>query len=72
MRATIRQNAWGNWYGYIGRRKARAFFNTATQTQEQQANDWLTEQTLNIAAGSVESKQMQRLRALWSVKPIQL
>jgi hypothetical protein len=37
----IRQNAYGNWYGYIGTRRVEQFFNSPEETMEQQANRWL-------------------------------
>lgn len=43
-RARIRENAWGNWYGYIGNKRVEQFFNTPEETQEQQARRWLAEQ----------------------------
>lgn len=39
----IRKNVWDNWYGYIGTRRVVMFTNTPTQTQEQQAKQWLEE-----------------------------
>jgi hypothetical protein len=38
---SIKQNAWDNWYGYMGRKKVRMFTNTAIETQEDEANRWL-------------------------------
>ena len=46
MKARIQHNVWGNWYGYLGTKRVAQFFNTPTETQEQQANQWLTEQHL--------------------------
>ena len=40
----IKQNAWGNWYGYLGNRKIECFFNDDQGTQEQHAQEWLAEQ----------------------------
>jgi len=41
MKARIRQNAWDNWYGYLGRKRVMEFVNSSTETQEQQAKRWL-------------------------------
>ena len=41
MKATIRQNAWDNWYGYVGGRRVEAFGNDAQGTAEQHAIVWL-------------------------------
>lgn len=43
-KAKIKQNAWGNWYGYIGTRKVAAFSNSPTQSQEDAAKEWLDQQ----------------------------
>lgn len=37
----IKQNQWGNWYGYENNRKAIYFANTPTHSQQQQAEYWL-------------------------------
>ena len=37
----IRQNVWGNWYGYIGTRKVQWFFDNSFGTQEEHAKRWL-------------------------------
>jgi hypothetical protein len=39
----IRKNAWDNWYGYVGTRRVVMFSNSTTQTQEQQATQWLAD-----------------------------
>jgi len=36
----IKQNVWGNWYGYIGSKRAEAFFNTPEHSMEQNAKMW--------------------------------
>jgi len=41
---TIRQNVWGNWYGYRSGRRVESFFNSAEESQEQAAQRWLREQ----------------------------
>jgi len=48
----IRQNVWGNWYGYQGGRRVAAFFNSTTETQEQAALRWLAEQTSQAQIGA--------------------
>ena len=45
MKATIRQNAWDNWYGYLGGKKVIAFGNAKGQTAERAANEWLAQQS---------------------------
>lgn len=40
MKATIRQNVWGNWYGYIGGRTAAMFFGNDHE-QSTDAARWL-------------------------------
>jgi hypothetical protein len=42
MKHSIRENAWGNWYGYTGGRKVEQFFsNQHGDDQQQQAEAWL-------------------------------
>lgn len=43
-KASIRQNVWGNWYGYIGGKKVEWFLEDAGTTQEQNAKAWLAKQ----------------------------
>ena len=38
---TIKQNAFDNWYGYLGGKRMTEFAETLTQTQEQAALEWL-------------------------------
>lgn len=44
MKARIKQSRWGNWYGYLGRKRAREFANSACATAKQSAQRWLAEQ----------------------------
>jgi hypothetical protein len=37
----IKQTAYGNWYGYKGRRRVIAFADMPTHTAEQAAVEWL-------------------------------
>lgn len=37
----IRQNVWGNWYGYEGRNKVATFFDSPEGTQAEHAKNWL-------------------------------
>lgn len=37
----IRQNQWGNWYGYKGTKRVEAFGNSPEFTAEQAAQSWL-------------------------------
>lgn len=46
MKARIRCNQYGNWYGYIGNKKVISFMNTPFDSQEQQAQSWLESQKL--------------------------
>lgn len=39
MKVAIRQNVWGNWYGYIGGRVAAQFFGNETE-QSTDARAW--------------------------------
>lgn len=39
----IRQNIYGNWYGYVGTSKVRFFYGWPEQ-QEQEAREWLNKQ----------------------------
>jgi hypothetical protein len=41
MKRRIKQNAWGNWYGYEGRRRVKAFGESVEWTAEQNAERWL-------------------------------
>jgi hypothetical protein len=40
MKAAIRQNVYGNWYGYLGGRKVEWFTGSTTE-QELAAHEWL-------------------------------
>jgi hypothetical protein len=46
MKRRIRQNQFGNWYGYEGTRKVIAFSETPCNSQEEQAQAWLRGETL--------------------------
>jgi len=37
----IRQNPYGNWYGYEGNRRVIEFSNSVFGSQEEYANEWL-------------------------------
>lgn len=41
MKRRIRENIWGNWYGYEGTRRVIEFANTPEFTAEFRANFWL-------------------------------
>lgn len=43
-KASIKKNAWDNWYGYHGCKKVEWFLEDAGNTQEQLAKAWLDEQ----------------------------
>ncbi len=43
MRYRIRENRWGNWYGYAGRKRVEMFFASPEKSQEQSAREWLFE-----------------------------
>jgi hypothetical protein len=38
---TIRQNAWGNWHGYISGKRSETFANMPYASAEDLANDWV-------------------------------
>jgi hypothetical protein len=40
-KARIKQNAWGNWYGYLGVSRVESFANTPYESAEQMAQRWL-------------------------------
>ena len=67
---SIKQNAWDNWYGYIGNRKVASFFNTPTETQEQQAKRWLQEQSAYLTPapkakrGNMEVSEMEMIQTM--------
>lgn len=44
MKPRIRQNVWGNWYGYLGNRRVEAFANGREYSMERAAQNWLAEQ----------------------------
>lgn len=52
MKRRIRQNAWGNWYGYEGRKKVKDFAKTATHSQEEHARAWVEEREKEIESES--------------------
>jgi hypothetical protein len=41
MKRRIKQNIWGNWYGYEGQRRVKAFCDSVEWTAEQNAERWL-------------------------------
>ena len=41
MKRKIKQNVWGNWYGYEGTCRVKEFANTICHTAEQAAEAWL-------------------------------
>jgi hypothetical protein len=41
MKARIKQNIYGNWYGYLGNKRVMEFGETSEFTQEQNAQRWL-------------------------------
>lgn len=41
LKRRIRQNIWGNWYGYEGTRRVIEFANGILGSAEQYANEWL-------------------------------
>lgn len=44
MRPRIQQNAWGNWYGYIGRKRVKAFSNPVPNYgAQQEAEQWFSD-----------------------------
>jgi hypothetical protein len=44
----IRENVWGNWYGYVSGRKVMPFFSTPDTSQEEEAWDWFNAYTGGI------------------------
>lgn len=57
MKARIKQNAWGNWYGYLGTKKVIAFTNTSPGSgMEEEAQAWLKENTDLIPCSIVKVK----------------
>lgn len=44
---TIRANAWGNWYGYVGTKKVELFWGDYTD-QAQSASEWLDKQVQGV------------------------
>ena len=58
----IRQNAWGNWYGYIGNTRVIAFANTIPGSgMEEEAQAWLKEMQ-NEQASEQEASDPAPLR----------
>lgn len=43
-KARIHQNVWGNWNGYLGRRRVIEFGSSSTQSAFHAAQEWLDEQ----------------------------
>ena len=41
LKRRIKQNVWGNWYGYEGTRRVITFGEDAQYTQEQKAERWV-------------------------------
>ncbi len=41
MKRRIKQNVWGNWYGYEGGRRVKEFAESVEWTAEQNAERWL-------------------------------
>src|SRR5512137_1238497 len=47
--------AWGNWYGYIGRRKVESFMNTPEASAEDNARAWLNQEPERHTPGAFAS-----------------
>jgi hypothetical protein len=54
----IRQNIYGNWYGYIGTRKAEWFYNTPEETSEEMAKRWLAKQRREAIKQSMRESEI--------------
>jgi len=61
MKAKIRQNIYGNWYGYIGTRKVEWFFGTTTE-QEREANEWLQMKQAELNAHRLAEKRARQVK----------
>jgi len=49
----IRQNAWGNWYGYIGRRRVIAFGDSPVRGAEAEAERWLSGSAVDVVCNLI-------------------
>jgi len=56
MKARIKQNVRGNWYGYLGTGRVRAF-----GTDQQEANDWLADP---VAYDKAEAERLAQPRKI--------
>jgi hypothetical protein len=52
MKRRIKQNAWGNWYGYEGSRKVKDFAESPYESQEQAAKSWLIGKDKDLSFGA--------------------
>lgn len=50
---SIRENRYGNWHGYLGKKQVETFLSTGLLSQEQQAQQWLA---LKIVESFISSK----------------
>jgi hypothetical protein len=67
MKARIRENAYGNWYGYVGNKKVQMFYGNHV-AQQFDAEKWLErvtatpERHAELFAKFIESKQLEHAR----------
>jgi len=54
----IRQNVWGNWYGYAGARRVVEFANMPEFGAEEDANHWLATGTRLRAGTAMQNGRM--------------
>lgn len=57
LKPRIRENRWGNWYGYLGNRKVEWFMNDDNGTQEENAKKWLANMQATLGQESIRSNE---------------
>jgi hypothetical protein len=50
-KVTVRENLYGNWYGYIGGKRAEMFYNSSFESQEMMAQRWQRETEMRLSVG---------------------
>jgi hypothetical protein len=60
-KVTIRENVWGNWYGYISGRRVEQFFNTPFATQQQNAEKWQADTIAGFTELGMTTKEYEAI-----------
>lgn len=57
---SIKETAWGNWYGYLGTKKVEMFFDSLEESQEEAAKKWLQGQEEKLARSQERKEEFEQ------------